>query len=149
MDHFELSGSNDDELYRRFREGEVSAIEELMKRYGDSLTIFINGYLHNMQDAEDMTVEAFARIVLKKPAIRMGGFKAYLFKIARNLAARHHMLSTRIETFSIDEMEEEILHQDDAEDYEESFGHPTRSYEERDVFDDFLEEEEELESSDE
>ena len=51
---------------------------------------------------------------------------------------------TSLDHVELDEMEEEILHQDDVEDYEESFGHPTRSYEERDVFDDFLEEEEEI-----
>lgn len=53
---------------------------------------------------------------------------------------------TSLDHVELDEMEEEILHQDDAEDYEERFGHPTRSYEERDVFDDFLDEEEERES---
>ena len=52
---------------------------------------------------------------------------------------------TSLDHVELDEMEEEILHQDDVKDYEESFGHPTRSYEERDVFDDFLEEEEERE----
>ena len=52
---------------------------------------------------------------------------------------------TFIDHAELDDYEEEILHADDAEDFEERFGHPTRSYERRDVFDDFLDEEERLE----
>ena len=52
---------------------------------------------------------------------------------------------TQLDRVSLDEEEEFDLHEDDAEDYEERFGHPTRSYEQRDIFDDFLEEEERLE----
>lgn len=66
-------------------------------------------------------------------------------EIERNDGCCPHC-GTSLDHVELDEMEEEILHQDDAEDYEESFGHPTRSYEERDVFDDFLDEEEERES---
>ena len=54
---------------------------------------------------------------------------------------------TFIDHAELDDFEEEILHADDAEDFEERFGHPTRSYENRDVFDDFLEEEERLEQN--
>ena len=53
---------------------------------------------------------------------------------------------TVLDHVELDEEEEEILHEDDVDGYEERFGHPTRSYEERDVFDDFLEEEEDRES---
>lgn len=110
----------DDELYGLYLSGGESgesAIDELMIRYGDSLTVFINGYLHNMQDAEDMMIEAFARIALKKPAIRQGCFKAYLYKTARNLATRHHMLSSRIDTFNLDDMEDEIPDRRTPEDH--------------------------------
>ncbi|MBO4904785.1 MAG: RNA polymerase sigma factor [Lachnospiraceae bacterium] len=109
--------ASDDELYNRFLQGEQDAIDELMIRYGDSLTIFINGYLHNMQDAEDMMIEAFAKIALKKPSIRQGCFKAYLYKTARNLAGRHHLVSKRLETFSLDDMEEEIAGHRSPEDH--------------------------------
>ena len=120
MNRSVASNSSDDELYRLYLTGGesgASAIDELMIRYGDSLTVFINGYLHNMQDAEDMMIEAFARIALKKPTIREGCFKAYLYKTARNLATRHHMLSTRIEPFNLDDMEEEIPDRRTPEDH--------------------------------
>lgn len=108
MDKFKAARSTDDELYSDFLRGDSAAIEELMTRYGNSLTIFIYGYLHDMQDAEDMMIEAFARIVVKRPVIRSGGFKAYLFKTGRNLASRQHMLLTRLPTFCLDDIEEEI-----------------------------------------
>ena len=99
---------NDDTLYRLFLSGETSAYDELMIRYGDNLTFFLCGYLRSLQDAEDLMIEAFARIMVKKPRIREGGFKAYLFKTARNLAARLHSRSGRAGIFSLEGMEKEI-----------------------------------------
>ena len=99
---------NDDTLYRLFLAGETSAYDALMIRHGDSLTFYLNGYLHSWQDAEDLMIEAFARIMVRKPRIREGGFKAYLFKTARNLAARFHTKASRAEIFSLEGMENEI-----------------------------------------
>lgn len=99
---------SNDILYRAFLSGELSAYDELMIRYGDSLTFYLYGYLHNWQDAEDLTVEAFARILVKKPHIREGGFKAYLYKTARNLVSRFHSRKSRMEVFSLEGMEKEL-----------------------------------------
>lgn len=100
--------NRDDEFYRQFLSGKTSAYDELMIRYGDSLTFYLYGYLHNWQDAEDLTVEAFARILVKKPRIREGGFKVYLYKTARNLAARFHSRESRIESFTLEGAEKEL-----------------------------------------
>ena len=99
---------SDDELYSSFASGDDQAYDELMIRYGDALTVYLNGYLHHWQDSEDLMIEAFARIMVKRPSIREGNFKAYLFKTARNLATRFHSKSTRIQEFSIDEISEDI-----------------------------------------
>ena len=100
--------NRDDELYRQFLSGKTLAYDELMILYGDSLTFYLYGYLQNWQDAEDLTVEAFARILVKKPRIREGGFKAYLYKTARNLASRFHSRESRAEIFSLEGAEKEI-----------------------------------------
>lgn len=97
----------DDELYSRFLSGDTSACDELMIRYGDSLTYYLNGYLHSPEDAEDLMIEAFARIMVKKPKIRDGSFKAYLYKTARNLASRFHEKKSRSQVFSLDDMAEQ------------------------------------------
>ncbi len=95
---------SDDELYSCFLLGNISAYDQLLIRYGDNLTFFINGYLHNLQDAEDLMIEAFARIMVKKPSIREGNFKAYLFRTARNLAARFHSVFSRAKVFSLEDL---------------------------------------------
>lgn len=96
----------DDELYNRFLEGDSASYDELLIRLGDGLIVYINGYLHNWQDSEDLTIEAFSRISVKRPVIR-GGFRAYLYKTARNLASRFHTMGSRTEVFSLDSMNEE------------------------------------------
>lgn len=95
---------SDDELYRRFLAGETAAYDALLIRYGDNLTFYLCGYLHNLQDAEDLMIEAFARIMVKRPFIGEGNFKAYLFKTGRNLAARFHIIFRRLKEFSLDEL---------------------------------------------
>ncbi|MBO7387740.1 MAG: RNA polymerase sigma factor [Lachnospiraceae bacterium] len=105
----------DTELYNKYLSGDGASYDELMIRYGDKLTIYLNGYLHNLQDAEDLMIEAFARIMVKKPAIRDGGFRAYLYKTARNLATRFHGIKSRFETFSLDGMEDEIPDRDTSD----------------------------------
>ena len=99
---------SDDELYNRFLTGDVSSYDDLMIRYGDSMTVYLYGYLHNWHDAEDLMIEAFARILVKKPHIRSGNFKAYLFRTARNLATNFHAARKRADVFSLEELETEL-----------------------------------------
>ena len=99
---------SDDELYKTFLSGDSSSYDRLMIRYGDSLTFYINGYTHDIQDAEDLMIEAFARIMVKKPRIHAGAFKAYLYKTARNLASRFHERRTHITTFGFEDLSEEV-----------------------------------------
>ncbi len=98
----------DDELYSAFLTGDGSAYDELMIRHGDDLLIYLNGYTHNFHDAEDLMIEAFARIMVKKPSIGAGNFRAYLFRTGRNLAARFHSRSRRAVVFSMEDLDREI-----------------------------------------
>ena len=99
---------SDNELYSRFLSGDENSYDDLMVRHGDSLTVYLYGYLHNWQDAEDLMIEAFARILVKKPKIKAGSFKAYLFKTARNLATDFHAAGKRSEAFGLEELKEEL-----------------------------------------
>ena len=98
----------DDELYGQYLAGGLAAYDELMLRYGDSLTLYLCAVLHDLHDAEDMMIEAFARIMVKHPAIRAGGFKAYLFKTGRNLASRFASKRGRAQTFALEAFEEDL-----------------------------------------
>ena len=88
---------SDETAYRRYLDGEQSAADLLVEKYGDALTLYINGYLKDMHEAEDLMIEAFSQIFAKeRPITGAGAFKAYLYKTARNLALRHrkkHRLS--------------------------------------------------------
>lgn len=114
MKDVDSSNLSDDELYSNFIQGQTECFDELTICYGDALVIYLNGILHNMQDAEDIMVETFARILVKKPAIRSGGFKAYLYRTAHNLAINLLKKNRRRETFSLDGCEEILRTSDSA-----------------------------------
>ena len=99
----------DDELYRQYLAGERAAFDELILRYSDMLTAYVNAFLHNAQDAEDVMLDSFAAIVLNKPEIAEGRFRAYLFKTARNKANRLWRVRFRRQEFSLDEQEAENI----------------------------------------
>ena len=79
---------NDDELYKTYLEGNKACGDELMLRYADSLTAYLNAFLKNMEDAEDLMLETFTVILVDKPKIGEGCFRAYLYKVARHKACR-------------------------------------------------------------
>ena len=93
----------DDELYRRYLTGDQPAGDQLMLRYGDALTAYLDGFLHNAQDAEDLMLDCFTVILVKKPSVTDGNFRAYLFKMARNMVNRRWKLRFRRQEFELDE----------------------------------------------
>ena len=113
---FHADTQSDDTLHRRYLNGDTTAYDQLMIRYGDSLTQYLYGYLHDWQDAEDLMIEAFARIMVKRPRIAKGGFRAYLFRTGRNLASRFHARRTRFPQFSLEEYGTELADKDLPED---------------------------------
>lgn len=95
----------DETLYRRYLGGDDEGLNGLMERYGNSLTFYINGYLHDLHEAEDLMIEAFSYLIAKKPNIRDGGFRGYLYKTARHLALRHKARNRLRQAFSFDDLE--------------------------------------------
>ena len=93
----------DDELYRQYLSGDQEAGDALILRCSDALTVYLDAFLHNAQDAEDLMMDCFAVILLDKPKIADGHFRAYLFKTARNKANRLWRLRFRRQEFSLDE----------------------------------------------
>ena len=95
----------DETLYRQYLNGDDAGLEALMKKYGDPLTLYIDGYLHDVHEAEELMLDVFAYLFTKKPRIRDGCFKAYLYKAARHMALRHK--SRRRVFFSLDDLTRE------------------------------------------
>lgn len=80
----------DENIYQRYLRGETNAADLLVEKYADMLIFYINGYIKDIHEAEDLMIEAFSQIFAKeRPITGEGSFKAYLYKTARNLALRH------------------------------------------------------------
>ena len=95
----------DGDFYRQYLNGDDAGLEALMEKYGDPLTVYLDGYLHDIHEAEELMLDVFAYLFTKKPRIREGGFKAYLYKAARHMALRHK--SKQRLMFSLDALTEE------------------------------------------
>ena len=81
---------SDEMAYREYLEGREESADILVDRYGDALTYYINGYIHDIHESEDSMIEAFAMVFAKeRPIDGKGSFRAYLYKTARNLTIRH------------------------------------------------------------
>ena len=85
----------DEAFYRQYLSGDDAGLEALMKKYGAPLILYIDGYLHDVHEAEELMLDVFAYLFTKRPKIRDGGFKA-----ARHMALRHK--SRRKPLFSLD-----------------------------------------------
>ena len=99
--------TTDEALYRRYLDGDEDALGELMERYGTKLTLYLDGYLCDLHEAEDLMIEVFAYLIAKKPHIRDGGFRAYLYQSARHMALRLLHKKRARNCFSLDALTEE------------------------------------------
>ena len=81
---------SDETAYRQYLGGDEAAAAVLVERYGDALTCYLGGWVRDVQEAEDLMIEAFSRMFAKaRPIGGDGSFRAYLYKTARSLALRH------------------------------------------------------------
>lgn len=80
----------DELVYSRFlSERNEEDLKILLLRYRESMTLFLNGYVHNMDDAEEIMLDSFAIIAsgtTKYTAMGNGSFKTWLFSIGKNQA---------------------------------------------------------------
>ena len=94
--------------YRQYLDGKEESADILVERYGDALTYYINGYIHDIHESEDLMIEAFAQIFAKeRPIDGKGSFRAYLYKTARNLTIRHRQ-KHKIWFLHLDEVDFEL-----------------------------------------
>lgn len=99
---------SDEMAYQQYLKGEEESADILVERYGDALIYYINGYIHDIHEAEDLMIEAFAQIFAKeRPIDGKGSFRAYLYKTARNLTIRHKQ-KHRLWFLHLDELEFEL-----------------------------------------
>ena len=77
----------DEQLYHRFLTcGDSADLGVLLERHGEKLTLFLNGYVHSMEDAEELMMDAYAEAAAGANFSKKSSFKTWLFAIGRNLA---------------------------------------------------------------
>ena len=60
--------SCDETLYRQYVNGDDAGLEALMKKYGDPLTLYIDGYLHDVHESEELMLDVSPICSRKSPA---------------------------------------------------------------------------------
>ncbi len=92
--------------YRRFCDGDMNAIVEIVMAYKDGLILYLNGYVNNIYIAEELTEDAFFRLLTKKPKFSgKSSFKSWLYAIGRNVAVDYIRRHTKLIDTPIEDME--------------------------------------------
>ena len=62
--------STDEEFYKQYLCGDEAGLEALMKKYGDPLTLYINGYLHDVHEAEDLMIFIYEKATYSRRRLK-------------------------------------------------------------------------------
>lgn len=75
------------EAYRRYIDGDPSQFDYILTAYRENLIFYLNRYVHNLQDAEDLAMDAFADLIIHPTRYRFrSSLKTYLFSIGAHKA---------------------------------------------------------------
>ena len=97
----------DERIYDRFiTERDEQDLRTLLERHRESLMFFLYGYVHNMEDAEELMMDSYAEVAAGRTVFSgRSSFRTWLFAIARN-KARMHLRKRRPVTVPIDQQPE-------------------------------------------
>src|SRR5688500_9174802 len=89
---------SDEALFARMRGGDMAAFDRLYERYEVRLFAYLRALLGNRSDAEEIFHDAFlATLRAAPPELGDGGFRAWIYRIARNRALNHRRAAERHE----------------------------------------------------
>lgn len=91
--------------YNRFLSGDKSGLEEIIRLYSDSLTLYICTLVGNIDDAREIMTETFIKLYMKKPKFSgKSSFKTWLYSIARHTSYDYLKNKQKYQTLSEEEM---------------------------------------------
>ena len=83
--------------YRRFLDGDEGAFDDIMAELFDNLVFFINRYLHDIPASEDIAMDVFVDLIVKKHKYNFkASLKTYVFMIGRSRALNYLKRQKRI-----------------------------------------------------
>ena len=129
------------ELYKRYLSGENSAFDIIIEKYRPYLISFAYGILHNISDAEDAAMDAFADLIIHRHRFSFNcALKTYLFTLTRHKAVDKIRRSRftydgDFETATADKadvrlLEDEIIRNDEAKAVRDALSYINNEYEE-------------------
>ncbi len=84
-DFLRMKPKTDEELVLAIQNGDISAYEDLVKRYQQGVYVFVMRILHDEMIASDITQDSLVKVYLTIDSIDVGRkFSTYLFEIAKN-----------------------------------------------------------------
>ena len=73
--------------YRKFLAGDKSGMQELVELFRDGLIFYINTFIGDINESEDLAEDVFVELIIKKPRFKeQSSFKTWLYSIARHKA---------------------------------------------------------------
>jgi RNA polymerase sigma-70 factor (ECF subfamily) len=77
----------DEELIKRFQDGDNYAFDQIVRRYKDQLLNFVYRFINDLTEAEDIVQETFYRVFKHKHYYRnVAKFSTWIYTIASNLS---------------------------------------------------------------
>ena len=102
MSKFELT---DEELIKKFQDGDVGAYNQIVYRYKDRLLNFIYRFLNDLDRSEDLVQDTLLKLYTHKDSYKeIAKFSTWLYTIAANLARTELRKIKRRKTFSVTEL---------------------------------------------
>ena len=99
MSDFEIS---DEQLIKKFQDGDIRAFNEIVVRYKDRLIIFVHSFMHDIDKAEDLVQDTFMKLYTHKHSYReIAKFSTWIYTISGNLARTELRKLKRRKTFSV------------------------------------------------
>ncbi len=73
--------------YRRFLAGDDDGLADIIREYRDGLIFYLNGFLNDINAAEDLAQDVFIKLAVDKPRFKeRSSFKTWLYAIGGNEA---------------------------------------------------------------
>ena len=102
MSKFELT---DEQLIRKFQDGDVGAYNQIVYRYKDRLLNFIYRFLNDLDRSEDLVQDTLLKLYTHKDSYKeIAKFSTWLYTIAANLSRTELRKNKRRKTFSVTEL---------------------------------------------
>ena len=123
MSKFELT---DEQLIKKFQDGDVGAYNQIVYRYKDRLLNFIYRFLNDLDRSEDLVQDTLLKLYTHKDSYKeIAKFSTWLYTIAANLSRTELRKIKRRKSFSVTELSHDdrefIIKSTDAGPGEENF----------------------------